>query len=45
MEWVFRPYMNTAYKRRFLSTEEGEDADDEKAEGGGANMRKRLKAL
>ncbi|KAL5966321.1 U3 small nucleolar ribonucleoprotein IMP4, partial [Taenia solium] len=45
VEWVFRPYMNTAYKRRFLSAEEGEDANDEKAEDGGTSVRKRLKAL
>ncbi|KAH9278434.1 U3 small nucleolar ribonucleoprotein IMP4 [Echinococcus granulosus] len=40
VEWVFRPYMNTAYKRRFLSTEE-----DEESEAGGTGGGKRLKAL
>ncbi|CDI97994.1 U3 small nucleolar ribonucleoprotein [Echinococcus multilocularis] len=40
VEWVFRPYMNTAYKRRFLSTEE-----DGEAEADGTGGGKRLKAL
>ncbi|VDM20862.1 unnamed protein product [Hydatigera taeniaeformis] len=44
VEWVFRPYMNTAYKRCFLSTEEGNDTDDE-PEAGGTNAKKRLKGL
>lgn len=28
-EWVFRPYMNTTVKRRFLSDEDGWDQDDD----------------
>ena len=45
VEWVFRPYMNTAYKRRYLSTEansdnEGEDQTSEENAAGGTKRSK-----
>ena len=51
VEWVFRPYMNTAYKRRFLSVEGGDEdeenagSDEEGAASASSKTDKMLKAL